>query len=85
MYDILIIIWVICCIFRVDHLLQHLLWSVGLLQDLLNHIEKGMGKKLAFRCSDAVNASVQSSQQDMMGTRDTPGPAFDVYTPAGDN
>lgn len=34
--------------------------------DLLNHIEKGMGKKLAFRCSDAVNASVQSSQQDMM-------------------
>ncbi|RXN23060.1 mitofusin-1-like isoform X1 [Labeo rohita] len=34
--------------------------------DLLNHIEKGMGKNLAFRCSDAVNASVQSSQQDMM-------------------
>uniref|UniRef100_A0A8C2AHL5 Mitofusin 1b n=1 Tax=Cyprinus carpio TaxID=7962 RepID=A0A8C2AHL5_CYPCA len=35
--------------------------------DLLSHIEKGMGKNLAFRCSDAVNASVQSSQQDMMG------------------
>ncbi|XP_058647909.1 mitofusin-1b isoform X2 [Onychostoma macrolepis] len=34
--------------------------------DLLNHIEKGMGKNLAFRCSHAVNASVQSSQQDMM-------------------
>uniref|UniRef100_A0A672QH63 Mitofusin-1-like n=1 Tax=Sinocyclocheilus grahami TaxID=75366 RepID=A0A672QH63_SINGR len=33
---------------------------------LLSHIEKGMGKNLAFRCSDAVNASVQSSQQDMM-------------------
>uniref|UniRef100_A0A8C1RQF5 Mitofusin 1b n=1 Tax=Cyprinus carpio TaxID=7962 RepID=A0A8C1RQF5_CYPCA len=35
-------------------------------EDLLSHIEKGMGKNLAFRCSDAVNASVQSSQQDMM-------------------
>uniref|UniRef100_A0A8C1RPN9 Mitofusin 1b n=1 Tax=Cyprinus carpio TaxID=7962 RepID=A0A8C1RPN9_CYPCA len=35
-------------------------------RDLLSHIEKGMGKNLAFRCSDAVNASVQSSQQDMM-------------------
>uniref|UniRef100_A0A671QZB6 Mitofusin-1-like n=1 Tax=Sinocyclocheilus anshuiensis TaxID=1608454 RepID=A0A671QZB6_9TELE len=34
--------------------------------DLLSHIEKGMGKNLAFRCSDAVNASVQSSQQNMM-------------------
>ncbi|XP_059385916.1 mitofusin-1-like isoform X2 [Carassius carassius] len=34
--------------------------------DLLSHIEKGMGKNLAFRCSDAVNASVQSSQQYMM-------------------
>uniref|UniRef100_A0A673G8Q0 Mitofusin 1b n=1 Tax=Sinocyclocheilus rhinocerous TaxID=307959 RepID=A0A673G8Q0_9TELE len=34
--------------------------------DLLSHIEKGMGKNLAFHCSDAVNASVQSSQQDMM-------------------
>ncbi|XP_026130524.1 mitofusin-1-like [Carassius auratus] len=34
--------------------------------DLLSHIEKGMGKNLAFRCSDAVNASVQSSQQDMI-------------------
>ncbi|XP_056324782.1 mitofusin-1b isoform X2 [Danio aesculapii] len=34
--------------------------------DLLSHIEQGMGKNLAFRCSDAVNASVQCSQQDMM-------------------
>uniref|UniRef100_A0A674BDY0 Mitofusin 1b n=1 Tax=Salmo trutta TaxID=8032 RepID=A0A674BDY0_SALTR len=35
-------------------------------QDLLSHIEKGMGKNLAFRCSNAVNASVQSSQRDMI-------------------
>ncbi|XP_060796986.1 mitofusin-1-like [Neoarius graeffei] len=34
--------------------------------DLLNHVEKGMGKNLAFRCSDAVNASVQSSQKEMI-------------------
>lgn len=34
--------------------------------DLLSHIEKGMGKNLAFRCSSAVNASVQSAQQGMM-------------------
>uniref|UniRef100_W5LLQ5 Mitofusin 1b n=1 Tax=Astyanax mexicanus TaxID=7994 RepID=W5LLQ5_ASTMX len=34
--------------------------------ELLNHVEKGMGKNLAFRCSDAVNASVQSSQKDMI-------------------
>ncbi|XP_057218196.1 mitofusin-1b [Triplophysa rosa] len=34
--------------------------------DLLAHIEQGMGKNLAFRCSDAVNASVQSSQKDMI-------------------
>lgn len=34
--------------------------------DLLSHIEQGMGKNLAFRCSDAVNASVQCSQQDMI-------------------
>uniref|UniRef100_A0A674BC19 Mitofusin 1b n=1 Tax=Salmo trutta TaxID=8032 RepID=A0A674BC19_SALTR len=34
--------------------------------DLLSHIEKGMGKNLAFRCSNAVNASVQSSQRDMI-------------------
>ncbi|XP_051957874.1 mitofusin-1b [Xyrauchen texanus] len=34
--------------------------------DLLTHIEHGMGKNLAFRCSDAVNASVQSSQKDMI-------------------
>ncbi|XP_067243810.1 mitofusin-1b [Chanodichthys erythropterus] len=34
--------------------------------DLLTHIERGMGKNLAFRCSDAVNASVQSSQKDMI-------------------
>uniref|UniRef100_A0A674BEN8 Mitofusin 1b n=1 Tax=Salmo trutta TaxID=8032 RepID=A0A674BEN8_SALTR len=36
--------------------------------DLLSHIEKGMGKNLAFRCSNAVNASVQSSQRDMIGS-----------------
>lgn len=36
-------------------------------QDLLSHIEQGMGKNLAFRCSDAVNDSVQSSQKDMIG------------------
>ncbi|TRY83890.1 hypothetical protein DNTS_030112 [Danionella cerebrum] len=33
---------------------------------LLQHIEQGMGKNLAFRCSDAVNASVQNSQHDMI-------------------
>ncbi|XP_027019250.2 mitofusin-1b isoform X2 [Tachysurus fulvidraco] len=34
--------------------------------ELLNHVEKGLGKNLAFRCSDAVNASVQSSQKEMI-------------------
>ncbi|KAK3562162.1 hypothetical protein QTP86_030163 [Hemibagrus guttatus] len=34
--------------------------------ELLNHVEKGMGKNLAFRCSDAVNASVQSSHKEMI-------------------
>ncbi|XP_071200670.1 mitofusin-1-like isoform X1 [Salvelinus alpinus] len=34
--------------------------------DLLSHIEEGMGKNLAFSCSNAVNASVQSSQRDMI-------------------
>ncbi|KAK1798004.1 hypothetical protein P4O66_000510 [Electrophorus voltai] len=34
--------------------------------ELLSHVEKGMGKNLAFRCSDAVNASVQASQKDMI-------------------
>ncbi|KAM9502014.1 mitofusin-1-like [Salvelinus alpinus] len=34
--------------------------------ELLSHIEQGMGKNLAFRCSNAVNASVQSSQRDMI-------------------
>lgn len=34
--------------------------------ELLTHIEEGMGKNLAFRCSSAVNASVQDSQKDMM-------------------
>ncbi|KAI3368726.1 hypothetical protein L3Q82_025718, partial [Scortum barcoo] len=29
---------------------------------LLTHVEEGMGKNLAFRCSDAVHASVQSTQ-----------------------
>uniref|UniRef100_A0A8C7P0E9 Mitofusin 1 n=1 Tax=Oncorhynchus mykiss TaxID=8022 RepID=A0A8C7P0E9_ONCMY len=36
--------------------------------DLLSHIEEGMGKNLAFRCSNAVNASLQSSQKDMIGS-----------------
>ncbi|MED6263149.1 Mitofusin-1 [Characodon lateralis] len=34
--------------------------------DLLAHVEHGMGKNLAFRCSNAINASVQSSQEYMM-------------------
>ncbi|KAM9848287.1 mitofusin-1b [Aulostomus maculatus] len=34
--------------------------------ELLGHVEEGMGKNLAFRCSNAVNASVQSTQQYMM-------------------
>ncbi|XP_056132383.1 mitofusin-1b [Lampris incognitus] len=34
--------------------------------ELLTHIEEGMGKNLAFRCSNAINASVQSSQKDMI-------------------
>ncbi|XP_061636659.1 mitofusin-1b isoform X1 [Phyllopteryx taeniolatus] len=33
--------------------------------ELLSHVEEGMGKNLAFRCSDAVNASVQSIQRFM--------------------
>uniref|UniRef100_A0A8C9WTV9 Mitofusin 1b n=1 Tax=Sander lucioperca TaxID=283035 RepID=A0A8C9WTV9_SANLU len=35
--------------------------------ELLAHVEEGMGKNLAFRCSNAINASVQSSQSYMMG------------------
>ncbi|KAM3619845.1 uncharacterized protein V6R79_014545 [Siganus canaliculatus] len=34
--------------------------------ELLAHVEEGMGKNLAFRCSDAVHASVQSSQRYMI-------------------
>lgn len=34
--------------------------------ELLTHIEEGMGRNLAFRCSDAVNSSMQSSQKDMI-------------------
>ncbi|XP_069006128.1 mitofusin-1b [Embiotoca jacksoni] len=34
--------------------------------DLLAHVEEGMGKNLAFRCSNAINASVQTSQRYMM-------------------
>ncbi|KAK5907212.1 hypothetical protein CesoFtcFv8_005088 [Champsocephalus esox] len=34
--------------------------------ELLSHVEEGMGKNLAFRCSDAVHASVHSSQKYMM-------------------
>uniref|UniRef100_A0A3P9AYT0 Mitofusin 1b n=1 Tax=Maylandia zebra TaxID=106582 RepID=A0A3P9AYT0_9CICH len=34
--------------------------------ELLGHVEEGMGKNLAFRCSNAVNASVQSTQEYMI-------------------
>uniref|UniRef100_A0A8C9WXL5 Mitofusin 1b n=1 Tax=Sander lucioperca TaxID=283035 RepID=A0A8C9WXL5_SANLU len=34
--------------------------------ELLAHVEEGMGKNLAFRCSNAINASVQSSQKSML-------------------
>ncbi|KAF3690866.1 Mitofusin-1 [Channa argus] len=34
--------------------------------ELLSHVEQGMGKNLALRCSDAINASVQSSQKYMI-------------------
>ncbi|KAM4548826.1 mitofusin-1b isoform 1-T2 [Odontesthes bonariensis] len=34
--------------------------------ELLLHVEEGMGKNLAFRCSNAVTASVQSSQRYMI-------------------
>uniref|UniRef100_A0A669DMH1 Mitofusin 1b n=1 Tax=Oreochromis niloticus TaxID=8128 RepID=A0A669DMH1_ORENI len=34
--------------------------------ELLAHVEEGMGKNLAFRCSNAVNASVQSTQEYMI-------------------
>ncbi|XP_061095435.1 mitofusin-1-like isoform X1 [Conger conger] len=34
--------------------------------ELLTHLEEGMGKNLAFRCSDAISASVQTSQKDMI-------------------
>ncbi|CAG08068.1 unnamed protein product, partial [Tetraodon nigroviridis] len=34
--------------------------------ELLAHVEEGMGKNLAYRCSDAVYASVQSSQAYMI-------------------
>ncbi|XP_068599281.1 mitofusin-1b [Brachionichthys hirsutus] len=33
--------------------------------ELLAHVEEGMGKNLAFRCSNAVDASVQTSQRYM--------------------
>ncbi|XP_059923329.1 mitofusin-1b isoform X1 [Gadus macrocephalus] len=34
--------------------------------ELLSHVEEGMGKNLAFRCSSAINASVLSYQKDMI-------------------
>ncbi|XP_060934863.1 mitofusin-1-like [Limanda limanda] len=34
--------------------------------ELLAHVEEGMGKNLANRCSDAVNASVQVPQKEMI-------------------
>ncbi|XP_068176105.1 mitofusin-1b isoform X2 [Antennarius striatus] len=36
--------------------------------ELLAHVEEGMGKNLAFRCSNAVDASVQTSQKYMTET-----------------
>ncbi|XP_036378175.1 mitofusin-1-like [Megalops cyprinoides] len=36
--------------------------------ELLTHIEEGMGKNLAFRCSNGINATLQSSQKDMIDT-----------------
>uniref|UniRef100_A0A8C9TL71 Mitofusin 1b n=1 Tax=Scleropages formosus TaxID=113540 RepID=A0A8C9TL71_SCLFO len=35
--------------------------------ELLAHVEEGMGKNLSFRCSSAVNVSVQASQKEMIG------------------
>ncbi|KAM8954418.1 mitofusin-1 isoform 2-T2 [Pelodytes ibericus] len=35
--------------------------------DLNTHIEKGMGRKLADRCSSAVNTSIQKAQEDIIG------------------
>ncbi|KAG7456897.1 hypothetical protein MATL_G00240790 [Megalops atlanticus] len=34
--------------------------------ELLSHVEEGMGKNLAFRCSSTVSAAVESSQKDMI-------------------
>ncbi|XP_053709005.1 mitofusin-1b [Synchiropus splendidus] len=34
--------------------------------ELLAHVEEGMGKNLAFRCSDAIDVSVQSTQRFMI-------------------
>lgn len=43
------------------------LWPLTSRQELLAHVEEGMGKNLAYRCSDAVHASVHSSQSYMIG------------------
>lgn len=43
------------------------LWPLTSRQELLAHVEEGMGKNLAYRCSDAVHASVNSSQSYMIG------------------
>uniref|UniRef100_A0A8C9WG24 Mitofusin 1 n=1 Tax=Scleropages formosus TaxID=113540 RepID=A0A8C9WG24_SCLFO len=34
-------------------------------RELLRHVEEAVGKNLAFRCSGAINSSVQKSQKDM--------------------
>lgn len=37
------------------------------LQELNKHIEDGLGKNLADRCSSEVNQSMHQSQQEMIG------------------
>lgn len=39
------------------------------LQELNKHIEDGLGKNLAERCSSEVNQSMHQSQQEMIGRR----------------
>lgn len=38
-----------------------------ILQELNKHIEDGLGKNLADRCSNEVNQSMHQSQQEMIG------------------
>lgn len=39
------------------------------LQELNKHIEDGLGKNLAERCSSEVNQSMHQSQQEIIGKR----------------